>query len=534
MTNTVKKIGYFTALVMMTGGTIGAGIFYKSQSILTNSHNDFILAIISWLVSVFGVICIGLALVEVSSVAKKDSGIILWVRKLTTKKIGRFSSSYMLMIYYPFSILTLSIYGVNAIEDAYMVASNGKPLFQNGYIPAAISLGICLWLLILSWLSFRATEKTQWVFTIIKFIPIIVLPIFAFIFAVSKEGQPLTSLPTPENDGIIGIFKGWGIVASIPAILFTFDGFFTVASIRSNLNNKKLLPSIMLVGLIVITIAYLYISIAFSIPNNNGSVDGIGKIPSWLKITLLSFISISVIGVANGYTLATNRVYMIATNDREFYFLSYLYKKFKTLTKRDVSYLFLISLTIGLFVIFTPFALEIWKLDPEGYTHSLYAMSDVLTNYTSLFVFVIIGFSIIGALINRKKQTVEVEKSKLFIPSAIISILFLLIGSLYFLLSPLIDLTFLTDHSKKMQNVYTFLVMIGTLIITVLNTFVELYYDNKKPNELYFPENYISINVLIDESNASIEQKEKAFYDFDEEGMIKIKRYMQNLKNKKQ
>lgn len=521
MSNAIKKIGYLTALVIMTGGTIGAGIFYKSRSILTNSHNDYVYAILSWIVAAIGIICIGFALVEISSVTKKDSGIIAWVRAFTNKKIGRASTSYMLMIYYPFSILTLSIYGVNALEDAYMVATN-SPLFPNGYIPAAIALAICLWLFFMSWLSFKMTEQFQWLFTLIKFIPIIILPIFAYIFAASGEtGEKLDNI-IPQEYGLIGTFKGWGIIASIPAILFTFDGFFTVASVRSNLKKTKWLPSIILCGLLIIITVYLYISIAFSIPNNNGEVTGIGKIPKWIKITMLSFICISVIGVVNGYTMATNRVYMIATNDYEFYFLSYLYKKLKWLTKRDVSYIFLSVLTTLLFFIVTPFAIEVWKLNPGIYKHSIYKMADLLTNYTSLFVFVIIGVAIFGGLVNRRTKRVKVEKSKLFIPSAIISTIFLIIGTIYFLISPLIDLAYLTNYEKKMQNIYTFLVMIGTLVISFINMWIEMYFARIK-KENYFPKDYISISILDScDENVSEELTKQAYIDFEEEGWNKI------------
>lgn len=528
-TTVIKKISYFTALVIMTGGTIGAGIFYKSKSILTNSHNDFVLAIISWLVAAFGIICIGLALVEISSIGKRDLGIISWIKTFTTKKIGKFCSLYMLLIYYPVSIITLAIYGVNAIEDAYTIGT-GYPLFSNGYIPAAIALVICLWLFIISWLSFKITESLQWIFTIIKFVPIIILPIFAYIFAASKEpALEEISNPTLEKDGFLALSKGWGIIASIPAILFTFDGFFTVASIKSNLKNKKHLPSIILLGLIVITSFYLYISIAFSIPNNNGTATGIGKIPKKLQIIMLSFISVSVIGVVNGYTIATNRVYIIATNERDFYFLAYLYKKFKNLTKRDVSYLFLTTLTILLFTIFTPFTIEIWKLNTQEYNHSLYSMADILTNYTSLFVFIIIGFTFIGGLRNRKTNKINVEKCKLFIPSAIISILFLSVGTFYFFLSPLLNLIFLKSFEDKMRNIVTFLVMIATIILTWLNMYIEIYFDRKQ-GKFYFPPGYVSIDVLIDNENATKEQINVAYSEFDKEGWIRIKEYLNKKK----
>jgi UDP-N-acetylmuramyl pentapeptide phosphotransferase/UDP-N-acetylglucosamine-1-phosphate transferase len=51
-------------------------------------------------------------------------------------------------------------------------------------------------------------------------------------------------VPNPPEipDGLNGLHPGLGIIASIPAILFAFDGFFTITTLRSSLKNKKQMP----------------------------------------------------------------------------------------------------------------------------------------------------------------------------------------------------------------------------------------------------------------------------------------------------
>lgn len=500
MTKKIKQIGYLTALIIVTGGTIGSGIFLKNQSILANSHNDLVYAILSWIVSIFGVMAIGFSLVELSSSSKNDQGILTWLKNFSHTKIHKFSSSYMLLIYYPLTIVCMPIYVVNSMDDV-SIGISGSPLFSNQWLPSLLALGIVTWLLFFSWFSLRIGEGIQWFFTIVKFIPIVILPIFAYIAA--SDGGVADSLPSiPE--GLSGIHPGLGIIASIPAILFAFDGFFTITTLRSNLKNKNHMSWIMLVGLIIISSVYLYLSISFSLAPNNGSPSGIKGMPSWLKILLDSMIVSAVLGIANGYCLSTNRVYEIATEQKNFYFLSFMYKKFPKLSRKTCSFLFIWLTTIMIYVVITPLAILIWKPGSSEYLH-IYAAADLLTNYTSLFAFVFIGISIIGAILNRRTGKVVVEKSKLFLPFAIISIIFLSIGTIYFFLQPLIDIFLIKDEESIISNITLLVILFLTLLISGLHSILETHLTQKM-NDDYLPSGYISIEKSENEGEEIIKK----------------------------
>jgi len=45
---------------------------------------------------------------------------------------------------------------------------------------------------------------------------------------------------------------------------------------------------------------------------------------------------------------------------------------------------------------------------------NLYAMTDMLTNYTSLMIFIFIGFALIGGLRNRNTNEIKVEQKRFF------------------------------------------------------------------------------------------------------------------------
>ncbi len=515
MSKKIKQIGYLTALVIITGGTIGSGIFLKNQSILSNSHNDLMYAIIAWIVSIFGVISIGFALVELSSVSKNDQGILTWVKNFTNSKLHKFSSSYMLLIYYPITLVCLPIYTVASMDDV-AISISGTPLFKNDLWPTFISLGIVSWLLLFSLISLKIGELIQQVFTVIKFIPIIILPIFAYIAA--SNGGVSSNLPKIP-DGLNGLHPGLGIIASIPAILFAFDGFFTITTLRSNLKNKKQMPWIMLAGLILISSVYLYLSIAFALPPNNGTSSGIVGIPSWLSIVLNVMIVSAVLGIVNGYCLSTNRLYEIAAEEKSFYLLALMYKKFPKFSKRTNSFLLVWLIIIVIYITLVPISIFVWKPGSAATSNknvylNIYAMSDLLTNYTSLLAFVFIGVAIFGGILNRRSRKVIVEKSKLFLPFGIISIIFLAFGTIYLFIQPLVDIFIVDDWKVKLSNISVLVILIITLLVSMLNALIETKLAIKK-NENYLPENYIYIDSKNMGSSIEKSKKRELFNDLE-------------------
>ncbi|MEG1739583.1 MAG: hypothetical protein RR266_04010 [Bacilli bacterium] len=42
---TSKKIGFFSAMLIVMGSSIGAGIFFKSKAVIDGAHGNLILAI---------------------------------------------------------------------------------------------------------------------------------------------------------------------------------------------------------------------------------------------------------------------------------------------------------------------------------------------------------------------------------------------------------------------------------------------------------------------------------------------------------
>ena len=74
---------------------------------------------------------------------------------------------------------------------------------------------------------------------------------------------------------------------------------------------------------------------------------------------------------------------------------------------------------------------------------SLYAFCDVMANWTALFAFLFIVLAIYGGLRNRSKEFVKVEKSKVFVPFAILTIVTMALPIFFTIFEPIANLFFL-------------------------------------------------------------------------------------------
>jgi hypothetical protein len=63
-----------------------------------------------------------------------------------------------------------------------------------------------------------------------------------------------------------------------------------------------------------------------------------------------------------------------------------------------------------------------------------------MSNWDALFIYMFIGISFIGCLINRKTVKVDVVRNKMFVPTAIISLTLIGISILYIIVQIFTDL----------------------------------------------------------------------------------------------
>lgn len=101
-------------------------------------------------------------------------------------------------------------------------------------------------------------------------------------------------------------------MASIPAILFAYDGFYTVTSLKSDLKEPNKMGVVIVLAISVITATYL----AF------GIFTGLAGASSFLDVTLVNkykaigtiinlCIMFAVFGIINGFGISTPEIYYL-------------------------------------------------------------------------------------------------------------------------------------------------------------------------------------------------------------------------------
>ena len=97
--STNKKISFFSAILIVMGSSIGAGIFFKSGTVLENSQSSLVLAIFCWLIAAVSVIAMALALVEVASARNDNLSMIGWAKVFIGRTTVKACKNFMFYIY---------------------------------------------------------------------------------------------------------------------------------------------------------------------------------------------------------------------------------------------------------------------------------------------------------------------------------------------------------------------------------------------------------------------------------------------------
>ena len=433
MSKKVKQISYLSAIVMTVGSTVGAGIFFKNGSIFSNVNGSLGLMITSWLVAAIGVMALALALVEMSSASKTDGGILEWARRFLPKRASKMSAAYMLLVYLPLNYLAMPLYVVMSLQDA--IQSLDADIVFNGGITALMALGLFMFSACFDWVGHKYSKKMQIGISWIKFIPLAIVIGFS-IYVAAHNGSVATHIDSLKDQayGLTGFAPALGILASIPAILFAYDGFYTVTSLRSELKDEKKMGPIVAVAISLITAMYLVFGI---VTGMTGEKDffGIMGDHKWFLLITNSLIMIAVFAILNAFALATYRIYEATYSEQPIGIVGLVGKMFKMTNHHMAAWWTSVFMTILYYIVLIP--VGIMGFSDGGYDYygegsgNLYNMADMLTNYTSLMAFAIIAGSVAGALWNRKTNAIKVDKKWYFMPAAIIAIIFTVVAVVY-------------------------------------------------------------------------------------------------------
>ena len=496
-----KKISFFSAILVVMGSSIGAGIFFKSKSVLDNSQNSLILAIFCWIIAAFSVIAMALALIEISSARNDNLSLIGWTKVFNSRTTFKASKNFMFYIYLPLTYFFMPLYvimslqdGIGALVNANMSPYNfGTPV--DWLIWTIISIAISVYFIYVSGISSKVGNIQNKIVTYIKFLPLAFVAIMGFVLVgMNAGGEFSIGVQKPTADlaagGSLSSFApGLGMFLAISAIFFAYDGFYVAAGIQSEMEEPKKTPMAILLGLVFTTVIYLIIAISMSI--NGGSFFGMldymdSLMPNVGRVLfgiVNIMIAIGVLGIINGFAMWAPRFTEDLIKEGELPF-SIKYKDRLNENKPKIGIMYSFVITIPIVIVFTLIG-ALAYIDNYGTSYGsgmgkLYTFADLMGTWTALFTFGFITAAIYGGIKNRKTQKVQTDQKSYFVPMAIIAVIIVGLALTVTILIPIFDLLLIAQLDQvaveAADGVFSDIIVSRIMLVITLIIFIALSY----------------------------------------------------------
>lgn len=295
-----KNMNVMSAISVVVGCVIGAGVFFKPYAIYQATGGAPGLGLLSWviggLISIFG----ALTFAEIAVLIPRTGGMVTYIGDVYDKRIGFLAGWMQVVIFYP---AYLAGYGVKV----------GTELSGLLNINMALPVGLIViaGVVILNVLGSDSASRFQIVSTACKLIPLVLIIIAGLILG--KSNAPLFSPMVGE-----GVRTGSALGTTLLAVLFAFEGWTNVGAIAGEMKNPaRDLPRAIVGGVSIIMAVYLLINIAYirvipasELMNIESPAAAVAtKLFGNAGGTIIAVgIIISVIGAANGFLLSGSRV----------------------------------------------------------------------------------------------------------------------------------------------------------------------------------------------------------------------------------
>ena len=264
-----KNLGVMSAMSIVVGCVIGAGVFFKPYAIYQATGGAPGMGMLSWIIGGVATNLGALPFAEVAVLIPKTGGMVTYLGEVYNDKIGFLAGWMQVIIFYP---AFLAGYGVRVGQELaeYVGSQYALP----------IGMAVIIILVAINTLGNKTASGVQIVSTICKLIPLVLLMIFGFILG---EGGH------PNVGAIAGEMKNPG--RDLPRAI--------VGGV-----------SIIMAVYFIINMAYLWVIPADELMNYQSPAAEVAmRIFGPVGGTLVKVgIIISVIGAANGFLLSGSRV----------------------------------------------------------------------------------------------------------------------------------------------------------------------------------------------------------------------------------
>lgn len=307
------KYGLFTAISMVIGQTIGSGIFFKADDILTATQGNVFAGLLGFLIVGISVVFAAATMANYAEILPHDGGILNYVEYRFGKKASAYVGWMYFVMFYP--LLTAVLFTVSGIYISHFLSE----FFSFTPIPLHFAL-IGFFNLVLFFIINIFRPKSSGIFqqitTVLKLIPLIFIASLGIIHFVGTSGAVSQTFSTAtESQKPLWML----VAASFIPVAFSMDGWYVATQISGEIKNpSQNLPKALIIGTIVILT--VYVSYYLGITSKMGASEIVNLKDAYINefskkiggkagsLLMQIFIIISVLGTSNGLLLASIRV----------------------------------------------------------------------------------------------------------------------------------------------------------------------------------------------------------------------------------
>lgn len=297
-----RNVSGFNAYTMVVGTIIGTGIFFKPQAVF-KATGSATLGLAAWVIGCFLGLCGGLIIAEIGSLIPETGGLMTYLEKIYSKVVGFMVGWSQTVAFYPIRVAAAAVvFGMQTVA-----------LFHwSTKLTIPIAILLTLWLFTINVMGNAISSFFINLTTFLKFIPMILIVVFAFFFNGSPNPIAWTPVVSPDHPLL------QGLSVSVIATLYATDGWINITDIAGEIKNpQKNIPKAIIGGILTVTITYLLINLAYlsaMTPDQmavNGTVGstaaGILMGPIGQKVVAVGIL-ISTMGSQAGFTRTAWRV----------------------------------------------------------------------------------------------------------------------------------------------------------------------------------------------------------------------------------
>lgn len=243
----VRRLGAWSAAMMVVGGVIGGGIFVNPSAVAQRTGSDIALLAL-WMIGGLLTLAGALCFAELGARRPQAGGSYIYLREAFGPLPAFLFGWTMLLVNYSGSIAA-----VGMIFARYACAATGLP---PGWV-RPLAIAAIVFLAGVNWFGIRAGAFVQNLFTILKLLAVAALVATGLALA-GADGDAFAATQPPAA------LPAWALAGALLPVLFSYGGFAYVNNIAGEIREPgRNIPRALGLGMLLVLGCYVLVNIAY-------------------------------------------------------------------------------------------------------------------------------------------------------------------------------------------------------------------------------------------------------------------------------